>query len=82
MSDCDHGILELFSMLILGLFPTFAAVPKIFFKYQGTKVLGDQGQDPRTDLSGKIIHGPSYSEYEPENSYQVILNLMVDWCPK
>ena len=66
-------------MLILGLFPTFAAVPKIFFKYQGTKVLG---QDPRTDLSGKIIHGPSCPKYESENSYQVIHNLMVDWCPK
>ena len=46
--DYDHGIQELFSMLILDLFPTFAAVPKIFLISRDSQ---------RTDLTGKIIHG-------------------------
>ena len=46
--DYDHGIQELFSMLILDLFPTCAAVPKIFLISRDSQ---------RTDLTGKIIHG-------------------------
>ena len=70
--DYDHGIQELFSMLILDLFPTFAAVPKIFLISRDSQ---------RTDLTGKIIHawssmdqgivhGPSLNMSE----YQVIHN--------